>query len=140
MEKAEGQGYLTSEDVMEAFAEEDGPEQIDEMLVMLRNAGIEVYDDKGETGEEGQFDELDEEDEEPFDLNSVSSDDTVGLYLKEMARVPLLSTEEEINLARRLEAGSAATTQMSCGDTLDVERLQSLTRTIEDGKDARDHL
>jgi len=140
MEKAEGQGYLTSEDVMEAFAEEDGPEQIDEMLVMLRNAGIEVYDDKGETGEEVQFDELEEEEEEPFDLNTVSSDDTVGLYLKEMARVPLLSTEEEINLARRLEVGLAASDELACGKVLDAERMQCLKASVEDGKDARDHL
>jgi RNA polymerase primary sigma factor len=90
--------------------------------------------------EDVQFDELEEEDEEPFDLNSVSSDDTVGLYLKEMARVPLLSTEEEIDLARRLEAGLAADAELNCGKVTDAEKLQCLQAKVEDGKDARDHL
>jgi len=47
-------------------------------------------------------------DEDEFDLSTISSDDTVGLYLKEMARVPLLTTEQEVDLAKRLERGLLA--------------------------------
>jgi RNA polymerase primary sigma factor len=43
---------------------------------------------------------------DPFvDLTRISSDDTVGLYLKEMSRVPLLNVEEELDLAKRIERG-----------------------------------
>ena len=139
IEKAESQGYLTTEDIMEAFSENDGPDQMDEMFAMLHNAGVEVYDEKGELPEETQFDDLYEEDDESFDLSTVSSDDTVGLYLKEMARVPLLSTEEEVALAKRLEVGLAAEADINCGVN-DIERVRILTISVEDGKDARDHL
>jgi RNA polymerase primary sigma factor len=139
IEKAESQGYLTTEDVMEAFSENDGPDQMDEMFAMLHNAGVEIYDEKGELPEENHFDDLYEEDDESFDLSTVSSDDTVGLYLKEMARVPLLSTEEEVALAKRLEVGLAAEADINCGVN-DIERVRILTISVEDGKNARDHL
>ncbi len=50
-------------------------------------------------------------DEGSFDLSGISIDDIVGLYLKEMARVPLLSTEQEVDLAKRIERGWKAETQ-----------------------------
>jgi RNA polymerase primary sigma factor len=140
MEKAESQGYLTTEDVMEALAEDDNPEHIEEIFLMLHGAGVEIYDEKGEAAEEGRYEDLEEEEEEEvFDLSSVSSDDTVGLYLKEMARVPLLSTEEEVSLAKRLESGLAAQADMNCTQP-DGAKLRSLLSCIEDGKDAREHL
>ncbi|MBC7871402.1 MAG: RNA polymerase sigma factor, partial [Chitinophagaceae bacterium] len=51
--------------------------------------------------------EMEEEEEDAYaDKNyELASNDTVGLYLKEMARVPLLNVDEEINLAVRLETG-----------------------------------
>src|SRR5262245_23754009 len=51
---------------------------------------------------------LEDEGLEEYDLSGMSSNDTVGLYLKEMARVPLLTNEEEIALAMRLESGDDA--------------------------------
>ena len=85
-------------------------------------------------------DDLDDEDEvsESYDLTSQSSNDTVGLYLKEMARVPLLSTDEEVSLAMRLEAG------IDARDAL-LENPKSPRNTewkmlIQDGINARDHL
>ena len=51
IEKAESQGYLTTEDIMEAFTEEDSPEQIEEMFVALQSAGVEIYDERGDAPE-----------------------------------------------------------------------------------------
>ncbi len=85
--------------------------------------------------------EEDADDDDDFDLSDVSSDDTIGLYLKEMARVPLLSNEEEVTLAKRLEAGRAATDQLhALGDSLSPDERDCLLWQIEDGNDARDHL
>ncbi|MEP7288492.1 MAG: RNA polymerase sigma factor RpoD [Chloroflexota bacterium] len=141
MEKAESQGYLTTEDITEVFADDDSPEQMEEMILTLQSAGVEIYDERGDSPDEGHYDEMDDEEDEHFDLSSVSSDDTVGLYLKEMARVPLLSTDEEVALAKRLEAGLAAQIDIDCGKTrTDAPSLDMLMTSIEDGKDARDHL
>ncbi len=140
LEKAESQGFLTTEDIMEVIAEEENVEQYEELVLMLQGAGVEVYEDKTDIPDELPFDELEEEEEETFDLSSISSDDTVGLYLKEMARVPLLTTEEEVCLAKRLDAGIAAQAEIDSGKAFDLEYEQSLRHVIEDGKDARDHL
>ncbi|MBE7511945.1 MAG: sigma-70 family RNA polymerase sigma factor [Anaerolineales bacterium] len=78
-----------------------------------------------------------DEDEEIVDLATIASDDTIGLYLKEMARVPLLSLEEEVALAKRMEAGIAAAEPLSSAEGEDAQRL---ALTIADGKEARDHL
>src|SRR5690606_8275106 len=82
--------------------------------------GMNFFDDTTDSEQSDEFyadfdddlfdedldDDMDDDlDEDDYDLGEMSSSDTVGLYLKEMARVPLLNTEEEIDLAKRLEAG-----------------------------------
>jgi RNA polymerase primary sigma factor len=140
MERAESQGYLTTEDIMEALADDENPDQYEELFLMLHGAGVEIYEDKGDLPDDLSLDELDDDEEETFDLSSISSDDTVGLYLKEMARVPLLTTEEEVCLAKRLEAGLAAQCELDSGKSFDAEYVESLVNVITDGKEARDHL
>lgn len=67
--------------------------------------------------------------------------DAVGLYLKEMARVPLLNTEEEVAIAKRIETARKAERKLSKlnGHTPPVTKHE-LNQLIEDGKAARDHL
>jgi RNA polymerase primary sigma factor len=77
-------------------------------------------------------------DEDDYDLSELSSSDTVGLYLKEMARVPLLSTEEEINLAMRLEAGLDAEKRL-CKNPNHTRALE-WKMLVQDGINAREHL
>jgi RNA polymerase primary sigma factor len=78
---------------------------------------------------------------EAFDLSAISSDDTVGLYLKEMARVPLLTTQEEVDLAMRIESGNEAEAklQKSNGNGSTKGRAE-LQTTVQDAMAARDHL
>jgi len=82
-------------------------------------------------------DELDDDDED-YDLSEIASNDTVGLYLKEMARVPLLTTEEEVNLAVRLEAGRDAEKKLRKNP--DSDRATEWMFLIQDGINAREHL
>ena len=67
--------------------------------------------------------------------------DTVGLYLKEMSRVPLLDTDEEIALAKRIERGIKSEKRLAKlnGHTPKAEK-QLLKEYIQSGSDARDHL
>lgn len=135
MEKAERQGFLTTEDVFELI-DDDADANFDDVYMNLQNAGIDIYDDKDDHTD----DDLEDEDEDSFDLSGISSDDTVGLYLKEMSRVPLLSTEEEVDLAMRLEAGLAAHQQLGSLNGHNPELRQELEWKIQDGIDAREHL
>lgn len=69
---------------------------------------------------------------------SLASSDTVGLYLKEMSRVPLLTTEEEIALAMRIEAGIEAARKLRRDPT--HKRAAEWQLLVQDGQCAREHL
>lgn len=141
LERAEAQGFLTLDEIIEVCSDsETSAEQQEELIWWLHNAGIDVYEDKDDTPEETILAELEDEEDEVFDLSTIASDDTVGLYLKEMARVPLLTTEDEISLAQRLEAGQAAELELNSDKPCTSAQRDELTARIEDGKDARDHL
>lgn len=142
LERADSQGFLTTDDILEAIPEtDDTVERLNDIFRWLQRLGVEVYGDRPGDEEAIHTDEDDLDDDDEFDLSGVSSDDTVGLYLKEMARVPLLSTEEEVELARRLEAGNTARAElMRLGDDADPDLVAELNALIEDGKAARDHL
>jgi RNA polymerase primary sigma factor len=79
--------------------------------------------------------------EEEFDLSTISTDDTVGLYLKEMARVPLLTTEQEVDLAKRLERGLKAQRKLEkMNGSGSYKKSAELQGHVEDGRGAREHL
>jgi len=140
LEKADNQGFLTTDDILEIVPDADeSMERLEEIFLWLNAAGVEVFGTK--PGEPAKDDLEDEDDDDTFDLSGVSSDDTVGLYLKEMARVPLLTTEEEVELAKRLEIGNAARAELTRLDSsADPDFIRRLEEAVEDGKAARDHL
>jgi len=149
LEKAEIQGYLTVGDVLEAFPDpEERLDQVEEAFLRLNEAEIEVYDDKEEAESDLTVGEFSAEavpmeetpiDEEAFDLSGISSDDSVGLYLKEMARVPLLSLDEEVQLAMKLCDAQEARRKLR-RDGHGTEDKVRLEQIVEEGRLAREHL
>jgi len=77
--------------------------------------------------------------EKALDLSEIAADDTITLYLKEMARVPLLTPEQETGLARQVEHGRSAQRRLA-RDGHDPEKREKLMRKIERGEEARQHL
>jgi RNA polymerase primary sigma factor len=141
LEKADVQGYLTTEDLMEAYPEVSADaERLEAVMMALRRRGVEFLDGEVEPVDSG--DEISDTDFDPYtDLAPLSSEDTIGLYLKEMSRVPLLNVKEELDLAKRIEAGLAAAKKLrGFSDRGTPELREELERTMEDGLRAREHL
>ncbi len=142
LERADSQGFLTTDDILDILPEADEASPLlEDVFAYLHAMGVEIFGERTAEPEADKVEGNAEEEEDAFDLSGVASDDTVGLYLKEMARVPLLTTEEEVELAKRLEAGNMARAELAMlGEEVSEERRRELEALIEDGKEARDHL
>lgn len=140
LRKAAEQGYVTYDDILYAFPHvEDNLEELDNILSMLLEAGIEVGEPEEEEEEEGEIPEYEQLYDEEDYLDAIGMDDPLGLYLKEISQVPLLTAEEEVELAKRMEAGRAAQKELKRNDLTPEER-ERLQAIVEDGMAARAHL
>ena len=98
------QGYATYDDVLAVMpTPEQSIEATDQFISYLSDQGIRVFDSAAvpdpQTGKPVPIEISD------TDLPGISTDDPVRMYLREIGRVPLLSGEEEQDLARRMEMG-----------------------------------
>jgi RNA polymerase primary sigma factor len=104
--KGKEQGFLTPDDILDGFPdlETTEPEQMFRVFAAFKEMGIEVSDTAGD------FDDKDDVDDdmqmEIEMMDSVSLDDPVRMYLKEIGRVSLLTAADEVELAKAIEAGS----------------------------------
>ncbi|MCZ2095843.1 MAG: sigma-70 family RNA polymerase sigma factor [Anaerolineae bacterium] len=140
MNRADQRGYVTFEDVLELLDEDsDDVNAIEAVLDELDELGIELRQKKSEDDDDllSHDNELEAEEEaqDPGvgDINAVSADDPVGLYFRQMAQEPLLTAEEEIELAKRIEAGRKAAARLA-GVDLEADLDHELRMRIDGGQ------
>jgi RNA polymerase primary sigma factor len=149
--RADQRGYITFEDVLEVLDEDgDDANVIENLLYELDELGIEIRQES-DTPHYAIVEDFDHEfepeemmhDPGVGDINAVSADDPVGLYFRQMAQEPLLTAQEEIELAKRIELGKKAHERLSRAGSAQKYSEQWIThmeRLEWDGQAAREHL
>ena len=141
--------FVTIDDILTLFPDaEQDIDQLEEAFSALLSAGIPYIDDHtlGDPSDEDLIEEEETEEDgrreiavEDNYLANIDTDDSVGLYLKEVGRVPLLTAEQEVELAQRIERGRLGREELAKGNVR-PRRRQELQLLIEDGWAAREHL
>ena len=146
---AQSRGYLLFDDILAVWPQaEEQIEALEDLFARLQELGIEIYPDAGtaqaeigpprdgagiEEIETAQLLEVGID----LDLSEMPTDDPLTLYLREMGRVPLLTPEHEMSLAKQLAEGRVARRRLRNGGQWETDRLLELSRQ---GEAAREHL
>jgi RNA polymerase primary sigma factor len=146
LEQATERGYVTTNEIMMAFPEaEENLAQLEDLFDYFYEQGIEVYEDEAEASQEKakEASETKQPRKQPLSggdgLRDIPSTDITSLYFHEMGQVPLLTIEEEVELAQQWQRGRQAERRLS-RDGHDEKERARLRREIEAGYTARDHL
>ncbi len=145
------QGYITIDDILHLIPEAgQDMDLLEDIFAVLLSSGIPYIDEPG-TLDPSQDDSDRDKDKGNGNraklevaahedlLANVETNDMVGLYMKEAARVPLLTAEEELYLAKKIENGRLARIELA-DNRLNSKRQRELRQMIEEGWSAREHL
>jgi len=140
-------GYVTLDDISEIYPKaENNVDQLEEAFSALLTADIPYVESEDEAQE--LFEDDDEDDlgtagnglfDEDDPLENISTSDTVGLYIKQAGKVPLLTREEEQYITEVIDEGRTAQTRLA-EEELTLEKREELSVTVDEGWEAFEHL
>jgi RNA polymerase primary sigma factor len=147
---AKKRGYVTHDQINSVLpSEEVNSEQIEDVLAMFSEMGVNVVETEEPSDDEEQREEAEEEEPESAELVEVAravpaktetkepterTDDPVRMYLREMGSVELLSREGEIAIAKRIEAGREAMIAGLCESPLTFQAIIIWRDELNEGK------
>jgi RNA polymerase primary sigma factor len=137
LETGKQKGFLTYDEFNELFSDED-PEKLDDILMTLDEHGIEIVDEDTQADPFLSKDD-DEIDEEAVDeIISERIDDPVRMYLTQMGEIPLLSREEEIRLAKKIEVARKRFRKKVLESEISLESALKILTEVQKGELAFD--
>ncbi|MBN8962623.1 MAG: RNA polymerase sigma factor RpoD [Rhizobiales bacterium] len=147
IKQAKKRGFVTFDQLNEVLpSDQTSPEQIEDIMAMLSDMGINVSETDEDTEEENKDDDAEETDNELVEVTSKAvtetkksepgerTDDPVRMYLREMGTVELLSREGEIAIAKRIEAGREAMIAGLCESPLTFQAIIIWRDELNEGK------
>lgn len=139
--RADTKGHLTIDDLLEVFPDGDEhPGQLRFIIAKLQEYGV-IFDDEELLLEWTSSPSDLKKNQITSEVMGVNPEDTIGLYLKEMSQYSLLSFEDEQNLAKRIEVGRTAKTELSTSnENISYNRKLALQVLIRDGELAWERL
>ncbi|KAH2825141.1 hypothetical protein KXV85_011205, partial [Aspergillus fumigatus] len=147
IKQAKKRGFVTFDQLNEVLpSDSTSPEQIEDIMSMLSDMGINVTEADDSEGEEDKDEGEDETDNELVEVTQKAvtevkksepgerTDDPVRMYLREMGTVELLSREGEIAIAKRIEAGREAMIAGLCESPLTFQAIIIWRDELNEGK------
>ena len=147
IKQAKKRGFVTFDQLNEVLpSDTTSPEQIEDIMSMLSDMGINVTEADDADGEEEKEDDADDTDNELVEVTQKAvtevkksepgerTDDPVRMYLREMGTVELLSREGEIAIAKRIEAGREAMIAGLCESPLTFQAIIIWRDELNEGK------
>ena len=147
IKQAKKRGFVTFDQLNEVLpSDQTSPEQIEDIMSMLSEMGINVTEADDTEGEEEEKDADDDTDNELVEVTQKAvtevkksepgerTDDPVRMYLREMGTVELLSREGEIAIAKRIEAGREAMIAGLCESPLTFQAIIIWRDELNEGK------
>ncbi|MDX3972342.1 MAG: RNA polymerase sigma factor RpoD [Bradyrhizobium sp.] len=147
IKQAKKRGFVTFDQLNEVLpSDQTSPEQIEDIMSMLSDMGINVTEADDTEGEEEKDEGDDETDNELVEVTQKAvtevkksepgerTDDPVRMYLREMGTVELLSREGEIAIAKRIEAGREAMIAGLCESPLTFQAIIIWRDELNEGK------
>jgi RNA polymerase primary sigma factor len=152
IDKGKEKGHLTYAEINKFLPDDVSSSDMESLLDELEELDIEVFDDKdmaahaakGEEADEAEEEEapakaeapereMDEQQEDQSDAEGTKIDDPVRLYLMEMGKVPLLTREEEVTLAKQIEKGRHEITAAIARASATAGELKKIYTRVESG-------
>jgi len=142
------QGYVTYDDIITLFPDaETDVDFLGQIYTSLRSVGILPFEDttplsltEGESADEDEGNEPQSSSKDDYLMVNIETDNLVGLYFSDAGRFPLLTAEEEIDLAKRIERGLLAMNELSTSNNVYTTKHEELKVLVDDGWNAVNHL
>jgi len=137
----EKKGVLTFDDLGEILPATANAEQIDEVMITLNNMDVKIVDELRQDTETQKVKKQKERTERKAEIsrNAAASkleraDDPVRMYLREMGRVPLLTKDQEVEIAKRIEAAEEELTRVLLETPYIIKEIQMLSARVMAGR------